>query len=323
MNCTSADLASAAPGRGTIQDAMNLIPYLRDLGVNCVELMPMAEYEGAANWGYTTSHYMAVEYAGGGRDQFKYFVRECHRNGIAVLLDVVYNHYTFDSERAEWAYDSNAPENNIYYWYEGRASDYPNATRPERRLPRQRFERLGAALLVGDGAADVHLQRRGAGQRVPLRRVPGRPDPGDPPRQRPTRRRPFGRLCQPVRPEAAPRMVEHAAADPAERLSHRRGPHRMAGGVPADGSRRPRLRRHLVRRLLPPPDRRRARRPQPGAADPPRRLGWQRASQDALVRRYAGRQLGSPGDLSRIARRGGQCRGLGDGPSSSPSMPRR
>ena len=117
-------------GAGTIQDALNLIPYLRDLGVNCVELMPMAEYEGAANWGYTTSHYMAVEYAGGGRDQFKYFVRECHRNGIAVLLDVVYNHYTFDSERAEWAYDSNAPENNIYYWYEGRASDYPNANPP-------------------------------------------------------------------------------------------------------------------------------------------------------------------------------------------------
>ncbi|MGZ9021378.1 MAG: hypothetical protein ACXW3S_15785, partial [Rhodoplanes sp.] len=61
------------PALGNLQDALNMIPYLRDLGVNCVELMPMAEYEGAANWGYTTSHYMAVEYAGGGRDQFKYF----------------------------------------------------------------------------------------------------------------------------------------------------------------------------------------------------------------------------------------------------------
>ncbi|MBL8660156.1 MAG: alpha amylase C-terminal domain-containing protein, partial [Rhodospirillales bacterium] len=57
-----------------------------------------------------------------------HFVRACHRRGIAVLLDVVYNHYTFDAERAEWAYDSNVPENNIYYWYEGRASDYPDPT---------------------------------------------------------------------------------------------------------------------------------------------------------------------------------------------------
>jgi 1,4-alpha-glucan branching enzyme len=118
------------PAPGNLQDAMNLLPYLRDLGVNCVELMPMSEFEGGANWGYTTSHYMGVEYTGGGRDQFKYFVRECHRNGMAVILDVVYNHYTFNAERAEWAYDSNAPENNIYYWYEGRASDYPNANPP-------------------------------------------------------------------------------------------------------------------------------------------------------------------------------------------------
>jgi 1,4-alpha-glucan branching enzyme len=122
-------LGFGRPGAGNLQDALDLIPYLRDLGVNCVELLPMSEFEGGANWGYTTSHYMAVEYAGGGRDQFKYFVRECHRNGM-VILDVVYNHYTFDSERAEWAYDSNASENNIYYWYEGRAADYPNANPP-------------------------------------------------------------------------------------------------------------------------------------------------------------------------------------------------
>lgn len=109
---------------GTLQDALALIPYLRDLGINCVELMPMSEFQDRSGWGYSTSHYMAVEYAGGGRDKFKHFVRECHRNGIAVLLDVVYNHYTFDADRAEWAYDSSAWENNIYYWYEGRPSDY-------------------------------------------------------------------------------------------------------------------------------------------------------------------------------------------------------
>ncbi len=106
---------------GTLQDALNLLDYLVDLGVNAIELMPMAEFQDRAGFGYTTSHFFAVEYSGGGRDQFKHFVRACHQRGIAVILDVVYNHYTFDSERAEWAYDSNTPENNIYYWYEGRA----------------------------------------------------------------------------------------------------------------------------------------------------------------------------------------------------------
>jgi 1,4-alpha-glucan branching enzyme len=118
------DRVDRVPGRGTLEDALNLIPYLRDLGVNCVELMPMSEFQDRAGWGYSTSHYSAIEYSGGGRDKFKHFIRELHRNGIAVILDVVYNHYTFDAERAEWAYDSNAPENNIYYWYEGRATDY-------------------------------------------------------------------------------------------------------------------------------------------------------------------------------------------------------
>jgi 1,4-alpha-glucan branching enzyme len=111
---------------GTLEDAVRLLDYLVELGVNAIGLMPMSEFQDRVGWGYSTSHYFAIEYSGGGRDKFKHFVRECHRRGIAVILDVVYNHYTFDSERAEWAYDSNAPENNLYYWYEGRASDYPN-----------------------------------------------------------------------------------------------------------------------------------------------------------------------------------------------------
>lgn len=113
---------------GTLEDAMGLLDYLVDLGINAIELMPMSEFQDRLNWGYSTSHYMAVEFSGGGRDQFKHFVRACHRRGISVLLDVVYNHYTFNAERAEWAYDSTIPENNIYYWYEGRARDYPDAT---------------------------------------------------------------------------------------------------------------------------------------------------------------------------------------------------
>lgn len=115
---------------GNFQDAMELLDYLSDLGVSALELLPIAEFEGWAQWGYGTSHYFALEYSAGGRDQLKHLVRECHRRGIAVIMDVVYNHYHHNSERAEWAYDSDDPEHNIYFWYEGRASDYPNFNPP-------------------------------------------------------------------------------------------------------------------------------------------------------------------------------------------------
>ncbi|HUV82515.1 MAG TPA: alpha-amylase family glycosyl hydrolase [archaeon] len=115
---------------GDLSDAIELLDYISDLGVNAIELLPMNEFEGWAEWGYGTSHYFAIEYSSGGRDQFKHFVRECHRQGMAVILDVVYNHYHHTAERAEWAYDSDIPEENIYYWYEGNASDYPNAYPP-------------------------------------------------------------------------------------------------------------------------------------------------------------------------------------------------
>ena len=110
---------------GTLQDAINLLDYLQDLGVNAIELLPLAEFGGGGGaWGYSTSHYFAIEYAGGGRDKYKHFIRECHRRGIAVILDVVFNHYNHDAQRAEWMYDTTAHDRNIYYWYEGRPDDY-------------------------------------------------------------------------------------------------------------------------------------------------------------------------------------------------------
>jgi 1,4-alpha-glucan branching enzyme len=112
---------------GNFEDAIALVPYLVDLGVNAIELLPMSEFSGQVNWGYETSHYFALEYSAGGRDQLKHLIRACHRQGIAVIMDVVYNHYSPNSGRAEWAYDSDLPDRNIYYWYEGNASNYPQA----------------------------------------------------------------------------------------------------------------------------------------------------------------------------------------------------
>jgi 1,4-alpha-glucan branching enzyme len=95
------------------------------LGVNAIELLPTSEFSGIG-WGYGDSHHFVIAEDYGGRDQYKYFVRECHQRGIAVIQDVVYNHWDPNAERDEWNYDSVAPEQNIYYWYEGLSANYPN-----------------------------------------------------------------------------------------------------------------------------------------------------------------------------------------------------
>jgi 1,4-alpha-glucan branching enzyme len=109
---------------GNLRDALELLPYLSDLGINAVELLPMSEFSGEAGWGYGDSHYFVIESSAGSRDEYKHFVRECHRRGIAVIQDVCYNHYDSNAARDEWQYDSTAPEQNIYYWYEGKPADY-------------------------------------------------------------------------------------------------------------------------------------------------------------------------------------------------------
>ena len=109
---------------GNFDDAIALLDYLVALGVNAVELLPIAEANGTTTWGYGNSHHFAIESSAGGRDKFRHFVRACHQRGIAVIVDVVYNHYVPNGERAQWLYDSPRHEHNIYYWYEGNPADY-------------------------------------------------------------------------------------------------------------------------------------------------------------------------------------------------------
>lgn len=114
-------------GPGTLADAMGLLDYLSALGINAVELLPVSEFSGTLSWGYGDTHHFVIESSAGGRDKYKHFVRECHRRGIAVIQDVVYNHYDPKADRAQWQYDSTLPEQNIYYWYEGKSTDHPAA----------------------------------------------------------------------------------------------------------------------------------------------------------------------------------------------------
>jgi 1,4-alpha-glucan branching enzyme len=125
LHVGSLGFGKAAPG--DLSDAMTFLDHLVDLGVNAVELLPMAEFKGDKAWGYGDSHHLCIESSSGGRDKYRHFVRACHQRGIAVIQDVVYNHYDHSAGRAEWQYDSTAPDQNIYYWYEGRPSDYSSA----------------------------------------------------------------------------------------------------------------------------------------------------------------------------------------------------
>lgn len=78
---------------GTFAAARAKLPYLRDLGVTAIELMPVASFDGRWNWGYDGVALFAPFEGYGGPEELRAFVDEAHRLGLAVLLDVVYNHF--------------------------------------------------------------------------------------------------------------------------------------------------------------------------------------------------------------------------------------
>lgn len=80
-----------AKGNGTVRGAIEKIPYLKGLGVNVVELMPICEFSGNNSWGYNPNFYFAIDKAYGTPQDYKEFIDKCHAEGIAVTLDMVFN----------------------------------------------------------------------------------------------------------------------------------------------------------------------------------------------------------------------------------------
>ena len=78
---------------GTLSAAEARLRYLKDLGVTHVELLPVAAFNGEWGWGYDGVDLYAPHAAYGGPQALKHFVNACHSHGLAVLLDVVYNHF--------------------------------------------------------------------------------------------------------------------------------------------------------------------------------------------------------------------------------------
>jgi 1,4-alpha-glucan branching enzyme len=111
------DPTPGSGGPGKFTDAVQKLDYLAGLGINAVELMPVAEFAGDNSWGYNPADPYAVENTGyGGPDGLKSFVKAAHARGIRVLLDVVHSHYGPD-QMDLWGFDNGATP-GIYFYSE-------------------------------------------------------------------------------------------------------------------------------------------------------------------------------------------------------------
>ena len=106
--------------------------HLKKLGVNAIQIMPIAEFAGEQSWGYNPSHIFAVETDYGGPLAFKGFVKHAHEHGIAVILDVVYNHLG-PSDLDLWQFDGWSANDGggIYFYNDKRAHTPWGNTRPD------------------------------------------------------------------------------------------------------------------------------------------------------------------------------------------------
>ena len=117
---------------GTLDGAIEKLPYLQQLGINALEVMPIAEFSGDFSWGYNPAHPFAVESIYGGPDALKRFVKAAHEQGIAVIVDVVYNHLG-PSDLDLWQFDgwSENEKGGIYFYQDRRSSTPWGETRPD------------------------------------------------------------------------------------------------------------------------------------------------------------------------------------------------
>jgi len=97
----------------TVTDTLN---YLKRLGINAIELMPFSEFEGNDSWGYNPSFYFAPDKAYGTKEDYKKFIDECHKRGIAVIMDIVLNH-TYGSSPMVRLYFSGGKPTAQNPWY--------------------------------------------------------------------------------------------------------------------------------------------------------------------------------------------------------------
>lgn len=118
----------------TFDECAEKLDYIESLGVSAVQLMPVAEFASDKSWGYNPADPFAIESSLGGPDALKRFVKACHARGIAVLVDVVHNHYG-PSDLPLWQFDgwSQNGLGGIYFYNstDGKANTWWGQTRPD------------------------------------------------------------------------------------------------------------------------------------------------------------------------------------------------
>ncbi len=114
------------------EEAVQKLGHLQRLGVNVIEVMPLAEFAGVSSWGYNPSCIFAVESDYGGPAGLKRFVKAMHKAGIGVILDVVYNHFG-PGDLDLWQFDgwSENGQGGIYFYNDWRAETPWGFTRPD------------------------------------------------------------------------------------------------------------------------------------------------------------------------------------------------
>ena len=124
----------------TFDDAIPLLDHVRRLGCTAVEPLPVNEFPGGRSWGYNLCDPYAIETDYGGPDAFKRFVRAAHKRGLAVIADVVHNHYG-PTDLDLWQFDGaswNGLHGGIYFYNDERAETPWGHTRPDYGRPEVR-----------------------------------------------------------------------------------------------------------------------------------------------------------------------------------------
>ncbi|WBL23317.1 alpha-amylase family glycosyl hydrolase [Zunongwangia sp. HRR-M8] len=117
---------------GTFDDVIEKLDYLKDLGINCIELLPVAEFAGGISWGYNPAYPFAIEQDYGGPEGLFRLVKAAHQRGIGVIMDVVYNHLG-PSDVDLWQFDGwhENDKGGIYFYNDHRSATPWGDTRPD------------------------------------------------------------------------------------------------------------------------------------------------------------------------------------------------
>ncbi|MEM1183393.1 MAG: alpha-amylase family glycosyl hydrolase [Planctomycetota bacterium] len=163
---------------GNFQSAISRLNHLQDLGINAVKVMPVAEFAGDFSWGYNPAHPFAPESIYGSPDDMKDFVDACHQRGIAVIIDVVYNHLG-PSDLDMWRFDGThtGGYGGIFFFQDWRAVTPWGDTRPDygrgevRTFLRDNalywLNEFNADGLRFDSTVNIRTQNNGGGGSIP------------------------------------------------------------------------------------------------------------------------------------------------------------